>query len=292
MIAIEGISPAFVLSACLRYDLAPIPVTFEARIRLTSETALVIQDGALIRVNEIPFRVIKCEPLRNAGGSVQGDLPLSAVAITAFPDALVGVARRRRAAVIGMNTSFATLYRACGATVGVDGDLTVGRFACFKGEVPTAQIAKVLQEESAVLAWKAGRVAVVRLRDLMAQPPITSLTVTASEDVQSDFLEADEIPQYITTGPDGKFLTGERRNEAQAVAYTPRKTTRELGLMGRVLVRRKVVTGSPNLQVQAGAVIDVRGVSMVVMTAVHYMQNGTDGGDIAQYSRYWLGSLK
>jgi hypothetical protein len=292
MIAIEGISPAFILAACLRYDMAPIPVTFEAQVRLTNETAQVVQDGALIRVNEIPFRIIKCEPLRNAGGSVQGDMPLSAVAITAFPDSLVGVARRRRAAVIGKNASFSTLYRACGATVSVEGDISVGRFACFKGDVPTAQIAKVLQEESAVLVWKAGRVALVRLRDLMAQKPISGLSVTASEDVQSDFLESDEIPQYVSTGPDGSFLIAERRNEAQAVAYTPRKTSRELGLMGRVLVRRKVVTGNPNLEVQAGAVLDVRGVPMAVMTAVHYMQNGTDGGDVAQYSRYWLGSLK
>jgi hypothetical protein len=291
VIAIAGISPAFMLSACLRYDMAPIPVTFEAQIRLTSETAQVIQDGALIRVNEIPFRIVKCAPLRNAGGSVQGDAPLSAVSITAFPDALVGVARRRRSAVIGMNTSFSTLYRACGATVGVDGDMSIGRFACFKGDVPTAQIAKVLQEEAAVLVWRSGRVALVRLRELMAQKPITGLTLTASDDVQSDFLEADEIPQFVSTGPDGKFLIGERRNEAQAVAYTPRKSARELGLMGRVLVRRKVVTGHPNLEVQAGAVIDVRGVPMAVMTAVHYMQNGTDGGDVAQYSRYWLGSL-
>lgn len=292
MIAIQGISPAFILSACLRYDMAPIPVTFEAQIRLTRETAPAVQDGALVRVNEIPFRIIKCEPLRNAGGTVQGDEPLSAVSITAFPDALVGVARRRRAAVIGMNTSLSTIYRACGATVGVENDISVGRFACYKGDVPTAHIARVLQEESAVLVWRSGRVVLMRLRDLMAQEPITGLTVTASEDVQSDFLESDEIPQYISTGPDGKFLIGERRNEAQAVAYTPRKTERELGLMGRVLVRRKVVTGHPNLAVQAGAVLDVRGIPMAVMTAVHYMRNGTDGGGASQYSRYWLGSLK
>ncbi|MEJ7806813.1 MAG: hypothetical protein WKG03_12950, partial [Telluria sp.] len=162
VISIEGIRSGFILSACLRYDMAPIPVTFEGQIRLTSETAPLIQDGELIRVNEIPFRIIKCEPLRNAGGGVQGDQPLSAVSITAFPDALVGVARRRRAAVICMDSTFSSIYRSCGATAGVDGDMNIGRFACFKGEVPTVQLARVLQEESAVLVWKAGRVKVVR----------------------------------------------------------------------------------------------------------------------------------
>jgi hypothetical protein len=291
MITLEGIRPEFLLSACLRYDMAPIPLTFEGQIRLTSATAPLVKDGALVRVNEVPFRIIKCAPLRNSGNSVQGDEPMSAMSITAFPDALVGVARRRKAAVIATNATFSSLYRSCGATVSVDGDMNISRFACFKGDVPTVQIARVLQEESAVLIWKSGKVKLMRLRDLMAQDPVDGLPLTASEDVQSAFLEADEIPQYVSTGPDGKFIIGERRDDGQAVAYAPRKTVRELGLMGRVLVRRKIITAQPDLSIQAGTIVSARGVPMAVMTAAHYMQNGVDGGDVAQYSRYWLGSL-
>lgn len=288
MISIEGIHSAFILAACLRYDMAPIPVTFEAQIRLTSETAQLVQDGSDIRVNEIPFRVIKSEPLRNAG--MQGDAPLSAVSITAFPAALVDVARRRRSAVIGMDVSFSSIYRSCGATVGIDGDMNIARFACFKGDVPTVHIARVLQEESAVLTWAAGRVKLARLRDLMAQAPVAGLSITASEDVQSDFLETDEIPQFVSVGPDGMFLSGERRDESQAVAYTPRKSARELGQMARVLVRRKIVVAQPNLAIQAGTVLNMGDTPMAVMTAAHYTRNGTDGDGVAQYSRFWLGS--
>lgn len=289
MISINNLRGDMVLSACLRYDLAPIPLTFEAQIRLAPETATDFQDGKIIRVNEIDFRIIKCEPMRNAG--VQGDYPLSAVSITAFPEGLVNVARRRRAAVVFNNASFATIYRSCGATVGIGGDITIGRFACFKGDVPTFQLAKVLQEESAVLVWKAGKVNLMRLRDVMTQAPVDSLAVASSEDVSSSFLEADEIPAYFSIGADGKFLAGERRNDAQAAAYSPRKNSRELGLMGRVLVRRKVITASPNLGIRAGDVIDMRSTPLVVMTAAHYMQNNTDGGGANQYSRFWLGSL-
>lgn len=280
-----------VLSACLRYDLAPIPLTFEAQIRLAPETASDFQDGKLIRVNEIDFRIIKCEPMRNAGGGTQGDYPLSAVSITAFPDGVVNVARRRRAAVIAKNASFSSIYRSCGATVGVTGDITIGRFACFRGDVPTFQLARVLQEESAVLLWKSNKVNLMRLRDVMAQAPVDSIAVESSEDIRSSFLESDEIPVYFSIGADGAFLSGQRRNDAQSVAYSPRKNARELGLMGRVLVRRKVITGAPNLGIRAGDVIDVRGIPLVVMTAAHYEQNGTDGGGINQYSRFWLGSL-
>jgi hypothetical protein len=291
VIVVQGVLPEFILSACLRYDMAPIPLTFEAQLRLTPATAPVLKDGALIRVNEIDFRIIKAEPLRNGGGATQADMPLSAVAITAFPDSVVAVARRRSAAVIGTNTSFAGLYRSCGAAAALTGDITIGRFACFRGDVPTYQLAKVLQEESAVLIWKAGRVALVRLRDMLAQAPTESLSVTSSEDVQSSFLEADEIPVYFSTGADGKFVMGERSSDGQAIVYAPHKNARELAQMARVLVRRKIITALPSPDIQAGAVVDIRGTPMAVLTAAHYMKNNTDGAGSAQYSRFWLGSL-
>ena len=84
---------------------------------------------------------------------------------------------------------------------------------------------------------------------------------------------------------------GEQRGDAQAMAYTPRKNARELGLMGRVLVRRKVIACLPSLGVRAGDVFEVRGVPLVVMTAAHYMQNNVDGAGAKQYSRLWLGGL-
>lgn len=291
MIAIEGIRGDMVLSARLRYDLAPIPLSFEAKIRVTPETAAGFKDGALIRVNEIDFRIIKSEPVRNAGGGVQGDYPMSAVNVTAFPDGVVNVARGRRAAVIANNSSFSSIYRACGATVSVIGDISVERFACLKGSVPTFQIAKVLQEESAVMAWRNSKVHLMRLRDVMAQEPAESIDIDATEAVQSDFLEADEIPVYISVGDDGKFLSGERRGDAQSVAYSPRKSQRALGMMGRVLVRRRVAKAAPNIGIRAGDLILASGIPLVVMTVAHVIESGSDGGDIDQYSRLWLGSL-
>lgn len=291
MISVNGLRGDMVLSACLRYDLAPIPLTFEAQVRLTPGTASDFQDGSVIRVNEIDFRIIKCEPIRNTGGLTQGDLPLSAVSITAVPESVVGVARRRRTAVIASNASFASVYRSCGATVAVQGDINIGRFACFKGEVPTFQIAKIMQEESAVLMWRAGKVELMRLRDVLAQEPLEDQPAIASEDIRSSFLESDEIPAYFSVGPDGSFLSGEARGEGQAVAYAPRKNSRELGLMGRVLVRRKIVACQPNLGLRAGDVLRFGGAPLVVMTAAHHMQNNVDGAGAKQYSRLWLGGL-
>lgn len=291
MIFVNDLRGDMILSACLRHDLAPIPLTFEGQFRVTSDTAADFQDGRIIKVNEIDFRIVKAEPIRNRGGGTQGKHPLSAVSVTAFPEGCVNVAKPRQSAVVFQNASLAGVYRACGATVPLAGDFTVPRFACFVGDTPTFHLARVLQEESAVMTWRQGKLQAMRLRDLFQQTPIdSSLDEDSAEDIRSGFLESGEVPVYISTAPDGSFLSGTRRQDFQGVTFSPRKTERELNGMGKVLVRRKVITGKPNLLIRAGDLVSVRGVPMAVLTAAHYMQNNTDGGGANQYSRLWLGS--
>ncbi|ABO60610.1 hypothetical protein LA345_38985 (plasmid) [Burkholderia vietnamiensis] len=288
MFDVNGLRGDLIISADLRYDLAPIPLTFEANIRLTQQTAADYRDGSVIKVNEIPFRIVKAVPTRNV--AVQGKEPLSAVHITAFPDSVVEVARPRRTAVIFQNASLSGIYRACGASAPLVGDFAISRYACFVGNVPTFGIARVLQEESAVVMWRKAKLQAMNLRDLMAQTPIDKLDIDGAEDVKSDFLESDEVPVYVSVGPNGKFLSGARRNDTQSVAFSPRKDARSLNFMGRVLVRRKVITTKANPAVRAGDVANISGTPLVVMTAAHHMQNGTDGGGTEQYTRLWLGS--
>lgn len=291
MLAIDGIRGDMVLSACLRYDCAPIPVTLEAEVRTTQQNAAQLADGALIRVNELDFRIVHSAPVKNAGGVTQGKQPMSATSITAFLDGCVGVAKPRRAAVVFQNTSFAAIYRACGATAAVAGNVNIGRFACLIGKVPSFMLAQVLQEEAAIMAWRDKKVTVMRLRDLLQQTPVDSLQIEDSEDIRSGFLEDDEIPVYFSVGSDGKFITGNRTSPTQTTAYSPRKNARELAYMSRVLVRRKVITSAPNLPRRAGDVVTVRGTPHVILTAAHYTANNEDGSGVNQYSKFWLGSL-
>ncbi|MDF0506605.1 hypothetical protein POK33_38285 [Burkholderia cenocepacia] len=290
MIDVNGLRGDMVISACLRHDLSPIPLTFEGQVRLTQHTAADYQDGRLIKINEIPFRIVKSEPVRNAGGGPQGKEPLSAVSITAFPDAIVGVAKPRRTAVVFSTASLSGIYRACGASVPVSGDVSVGRFACLVGHVPTFGIAQVLQEQSAVVMWRNGQLQAMNLRALMQQKPVDSVDASTAEDVRSDFLESDEVPLYFSVGPDGGFVSGNRRNDSQSVAFTPRKAVSTLNFMSRVLVRRKVITSKANPALRAGDVLNLSGTPLAVMTAAHFMKNGTDGGGPEQYTRLWLGS--
>ena len=278
-----------VISACLRYDLAPIPLTFEGQIRLTQQTAADYQDGKVIAINEIPFRIVKTEPVRNVGGGPQGKEPISAVTVTAFPDAVVGVARPRKTAVIFSAASLSGIYRACGASVPVLGDLPVGRFACLIGSIPTFGIAQVLQEQSAVVMWRNGQLQAINLRALFQQAPLDSVDVNSSEDVHSDFLQSDEVPLYFSVGPDGGFISGNRADDSQSVVFSPRKSVSALNLMGRVLVRKRALTTRANPAIKAGDVLNLGGPPLAVMTAAHYMKNGGDGDGPEQYTRLWLG---
>lgn len=290
MLDVNGLRGDFVLSADLRYDLAPIPATFEARLRTTPQTAPDYQDDALITVNEMPFRIIKSEPCPNAG-SVQGSAPLAAVKIIALPEGCQAVARPLTRAVVFRNAGLAAIYRACGATVPLDGDFVVGRFSCFVGSVPTYRIAQVLQEESAIVTWRGGRLSAVRLRELFQQQPQDALDIETAEDVYSGFLESDQIPAYFSVGPDGTFLPAQKDGAPQAMQYSPRKNVRELNAMSRVLVKRKVVSGVLNPTIRGGDLFDVRGTPLAVMTAVHHMENDVDGAGMRQLSKIWLGSL-
>lgn len=291
MIAVANMRGDMILSAVLRSDLAPIPYTFEAKVRITPDTASTFKDNAVITVNSTPFRIVHVEPVINASGGAQGKYPVSAVSITAYPDAIADVALPRTSAVIFENTSLSGVYRACGSSAPVTGDLPVTHFACMIGSIPTFAIARVLQEESAVVMWRKGAVKSMSLRDLVAQVPVAQVNATASDNVSSQFLVADEVPVYYSVAADGSIVWGPRRSATQRTEYTPRKSERALNAMGRVLVQRKVVNGDATPTLRAGDVVLAHGTPLVVMTVAQVMRNGTDGESIEQYTRIWLGSL-
>lgn len=289
MIVVNGLRGDMVLEAILRSDLAPIPLTFEGQLRTTPQTAVDYQDGKTITINETPFRIVKALPVNNAGGGTVDGKPLSAVSITALPEACFAVAEPRRTAVIFDSATLSGIYRACGASTPVAGDFSVAGFGALVGEIPTFQIARLLQEESAAMCWRDGRLRVMRLRDMLAQTPVGELDEANTEDVRSAFAEADQIPQYISTGADGSITVGARRSASQAVEYVANRSARELNFMGKVLVRRKTTRQPLDITRRAGEVMSVRGTPMAIMTAAHVQSVGADGGPAEQYTRLWLG---
>jgi hypothetical protein len=291
MIDVKDVRGDMMLKATLRQDLAPVPLTFEGVFRTTTQTAAQFKDGAVLVVNDVPMRIVKAVPQHMADGGVQGKEPFSGTHVTAFPDGLQALALPRTAAAIFEGGSLAGAYRSCGSTVPLAGDFELDLFSCHIGEIPTFALARALQEMGGVVMWRGKGMKVMPFRDLFAQTPITALTVDSSESVNSGHLVADQIPVFYSIAPDGSIISAPRKNAAQKLAYTPRKTQAQLNAMGRVLVNKRAATTTINPALRAGDMLNVQGTPMVLMTVAHHLNNGSDGGGGSQYTRVWLGVL-
>ena len=125
-------------SAVLRSDLAPIPCTLEAEVRLTDEieAARLVEGKTLKTAADDSFTIVKAQ--RITGRATQGDRVQEGVRITALLTACLPIAYVRDRAIIKEGAGLAAIYRSAGATIkGIDGDFPVPRFYCPIGETPS-----------------------------------------------------------------------------------------------------------------------------------------------------------
>lgn len=278
-------------SVVLRNDLAPIPATVEAEIRVDDELYKLLAEGKLVTVQGDLFRIIKSTRINDR--LAQGQHDYKAIKIIGLLDACHAVGFVKQKPIIKENASLAEIYRAAGASLrAIDADFAVPRYSCFAGQTPTFHIARVLQEEGGVVRWKAGKMRFFRLPDLFKQKPVTAIPENASENITSGYLERHEVPWFYSTDASGAFVYG-NQNKTRQVRYAPFKDALRLQNMTRCLVQRKVskIAYSPSLA--AGELVDISGGKpLVVVTAAHVYQSGTDGSGSNQYSRLWLASLE
>ncbi|MGZ8220072.1 MAG: hypothetical protein ACXWT0_00340 [Methylobacter sp.] len=278
-------------SAVTRYDLAPVPSTFEGEFRVDDDLRKQFAEGQIINVNGDDYRIIK--PVGGSGRESQGQRDTSAMHIIALLDACHPVTFVRQKAIIKENALLTEIYRAAGASIKpVDGDFKTGRFVCMVGETPSFHIARVLQEEGGVVRWKSGKLQFFRLADLFKQNPFMSLPDNASEDSKSDFLSRHEIPSFYSLADDGSVVYGNRA-KARSARFVPGKNQQQLINMSRCLVQRKVAKISFNAGLRAGDLIDISGSSpLAVVTAAHVFQSGTDGSGSDQYTKVWMSAIE
>lgn len=278
-------------SAVLRHDLAPVPTTFEGEIRVDENLRKQLDEGKKITVNGDKYHIIK--PVGGSGRESQGQRDTAVLHITGFLDACHPITFVRQKAIIKNNALLTEIYRASGATIKpVDGDFKADRFVCMVGETPSFHITRVLQEEGGVVRWKGGKLIFSRLADLFKQKPVITLPDNANEDIRSDFLGRHEIPSFYSIAPDGSVIFG-NREKARSARFVLRKNQQQLINMSRCLVQRKIVKTAYNPGILAGDLISFSGSkSLVVVTAAHVFESGTDGSGSNQYSKLWLSALE
>lgn len=271
-----------------RSDLAPVPRTLELVLKNIDGMSAKVKEGAFLWAGRevLKYRIVKVEPIKK--GLVQGQQQMGAVKVIALLDSCAEIAFRRARAVVRENASLGDVYRACGANAAIINDFNVKRFACLVGDVPSFALAQAMQEECAALVLSNKKLSIVRLPDLFKQKPIRIIASDPTDSVESEFIERHEIPSFISTNAAGAVVKG-NFDKTRAVAFQPRSDVRVLNNMTRVLVTRKVMKTELATEADAGQIMSIGGVPLVIITAAHVFEEA--GGTVNSYSKLWLGGL-
>lgn len=282
-----------ILSACLRSDLSPIPVTLEADIRTGGETLdTMLGEGKTISL-ATGEKLYIVKSVRKMARQVQGDRPEDGFRITALLESCLKVAYVRSRAIIKENATLAAIYRAAGASIqGIISDFPVKRFTCLVGDVPTFQIARVLQEEGGVVRWRNKKLEFLSLRSFKTAKAVRTLPGNDSDAVAGGFLERHQVPWFFSLKEDGTFAQGNTA-KARSTAFSPFKTEIQLRNMTRALVQKKTLKAAYDQRLCAGDVVQLEGgEKLVVITAAHCFSAGSEqGGASDSYTRLWLGEV-
>lgn len=280
-----------IVKAVQRFDLTPIPSTLELSLRLDSSLDATLKFGALLLAGAARDRYRIVKVARVPSPWVQGgDAPAQAVQVVAVLDGFTALAWPLARAVVKERASLGEVYRACGATARIAGDIHTHLFTCYAGQLATPGIGQLLQEEGAAPVWAKGRLSFVRLPDLFTGPPVDSVQTDATRAVESPFLERHEVPWALSTDAAGAAVLG-RNDTPRGFVYLPRTPERVLNNMTRYLAVRRVMPTTYAGHILAGDGIDVAGKRHVVVTVAHSWETDSGGGGANQVSRVWLAEL-
>lgn len=276
------------VSWVLRSDLAPVPRTVEITMQDKNGLMDRLTEGASLWTGRemLEYQIVKITKDKPVA-IVQGSDQMSVFSVTALLASCAQVSYRRDRAVVRENASIGELYRSCGAKAAIAEDIQIKRFACYAGQVPSFHLAQCMQEESAVLVYRDGRLAISRIAALLKQDPKDAIGQTDSTDlIESEYLQRHEIPSFFSLDEAGEFVMGDQ-SLARAVMYMPRSEERTLRNATRALVTKRLIDSDLAQQLNAGDVIEVKGEKMVIITAAHAMENVH--GRTQSFSKFWCG---
>jgi hypothetical protein len=215
------------------------------------------------------------------------------VQVTAVLKPLYNLTFVRDRALYMENTTLTDIYRACGAELAQDirGDIAIPVFHTVAGSTPTFEIAKLFQEHGGILRSNQGALEFIRLPDLFNQTPKLYAPANATKEVQSDFIEKHEAPWFLSVDDDGNFVMGNNTNPRH-VRYIHRADEERLRNMTRVLINYQQLRLDVNMSLCAGDLGELSdGTKTPILTVAHAYSTGTDGLEVAQYTKVWLSIL-
>ena len=275
----------------IRSDAIPIPVTLEAEIRVDDSIRSALAEGKTIQAGMAndTFYIIKS--VRIDERATQGTHNIEYLRITALLASCYTIAFVRDKAIVKEKATLQQIYKAAGASLkAISADFPVDRFMCYVGESPSFNIARILQENGGLLRWKSSKMSFFKLPDLFKQKSVMALP-NSSQDIVSGFSERHEIQSFYSINEKGEFVYG-NRTKARSARFMPHMTELQLKNLTRCLVLRKIIKIYYSEELCAGDLISIEGgTPLVIITAAHVFQSGTDGSSSDQYTKLWLSEL-
>lgn len=275
------------LSATLRTDLVPVPVTLEFSVKAnaTLKQKIVVGAEVFITDKQIPIKIVDVRSLGNQtvkdGERVEG---IAAIGVLSGCELLI---ERTNKAVIQYETSFSAAMRACGCKSAFGKDLPLPKFVLFRGHLPTDEIAIRAQEEAAVICYRDGKLNALRIDQILSQEPIISLDPSAVVFKDSPLLEKKQTPSFITIAKDGFTVEGEL-NERKPSAFRALADSRITKNLEKVLLTRATILRPLDLSLLAGTTVQVGDRKMAILTSAHRVDTGALGGASVMASKLWL----
>lgn len=278
------------LSATLRTDLVPVPATLEITVNGTPEMVKAMVQGTDLVVGEssIKITLVKVQSLRTQ--MIQGDRAVGGIACVGILTGCLPLIEPLTNAVILFNTTVAEAYRACGCKVAFSKDLPLSKFVCLKGQTPTFEIARRLQEEAAVIRLKDGKLQAIRLDELMKEPAIATYDASAMQRLENPMVESRSLVSFLSVNDDGESIEGDLR-DSRPVMFKGGLDSRQLKNLEKVLITRGVVQRPLDNKLQAGQIIKVGDTKLTVLTGAHRVDTGALGGATAMVTKAWLAEV-
>ena len=278
-----------IFSSVLRYDITPVPSTFEASIMFDSQIAKSLANGRVINVNGFDYRIVKSDKKRT--GDIQGLNEINVMSIICQLDSHHKISIARRVAIIKESTALSSIYRASGCSVShVVNDIRIPRFSCFVGDTPSLFILAALQEAGGIMSWKKGRSRFQSIDQAMTQKEKYVLPDNTLQGGLSNLVERHSIPNYYSIDDKGEVVYGARSNP-RTTRFSPHKTSSTVNRMSGVITQRAVIETGLSLDLYAG---DIMGFTnskpLLIVTAAHVFSAGSGDNGQQQYTKLWLGS--
>lgn len=277
------------LSVRLRTDLVPVPVSLELVVQRNAELASRLVDQAKLWLGDMPLTIVKTEDYRSQllrdGMAIGG---IKVIAVLQGCESLLYPASR---AVILSATSFAEVYRACGATVTFAEDVPLPDFVCLKGQIPTMGIARCLQQEAACLRYTEQGLSVVRLSQLFQGEPIAAFDPSDVTWISNQAVVSASIPKTVSIASDGSSVVQADGNDSRSVIYRARLDHRQIQNLRTVLVTHATLQRPLNPDWQSGRWVQVGDRRLVILTALQRIDTAAMGGNAVFASKLWLAGM-